>query len=63
MTLSGGIDEIRFRNEENGYTIAVLDCEGEPVVCVGTFLQYPKANTFRSRAILPYIRNSANSLK
>ena len=37
MTLSGGIDEIRFRNEENGYTIAVLDCEGEPVVCVGTF--------------------------
>ncbi len=37
MTISGGIDEIRFRNEENGYTIIVLDCDGDPLVCVGTF--------------------------
>lgn len=37
MLVSGAIDEIRFRNDENGYTIIVLDCEGEPLVCVGTF--------------------------
>ena len=37
MIIRGGIDEIRFRNDENGYTILVLDCEGEPLVCVGTF--------------------------
>lgn len=36
MTIRGDIDEIRFRNEENGFTIIVLDHEGEPVVCVGT---------------------------
>ena len=37
MRIRGGIDEIRFRNEENGYTILILDCEGEPLACVGTF--------------------------
>lgn len=36
MTVQGEIDEIRFRNDENGYTILVLDYEGEPLVCVGT---------------------------
>ena len=37
MKLVGNIDEIRFRNEENGYTITVLDIDGEPVIAVGTF--------------------------
>lgn len=37
MKLVGSIDEIRFRNEENGYTITVLDVDGDPVVAVGTF--------------------------
>lgn len=37
MIVRGEIEEIRFRNEENGYTIVVLDCEGEPLTCVGTF--------------------------
>ncbi|MCL2062622.1 MAG: ATP-dependent RecD-like DNA helicase [Firmicutes bacterium] len=37
MVLKGDIDEIRFRNDENGYTILVLDAGGEPVVCVGAF--------------------------
>ncbi len=37
MTIKGDIDEIRFRNDENGYTILVLDADGEPVTCVGTF--------------------------
>ncbi|MCH5163703.1 MAG: ATP-dependent RecD-like DNA helicase [Clostridiales bacterium] len=37
MKISGNIDEIRFRNEENGYTITVLDVNGDPVIAVGTF--------------------------
>ena len=35
--LKGDIADIRFRNEENGYSIITLDVLGEPVVCVGTF--------------------------
>ncbi len=37
MILNGDIDEIVFRNEENGYTVLVLDFKGEPVTCVGKF--------------------------
>ena len=35
--LKGDIADIRFRNEENGYTILTIDAKGEPIVCVGTF--------------------------
>lgn len=31
----GSVDEILFRNEENGYTVLVLDCDGEPVTVTG----------------------------
>ncbi len=37
MNIRGDIDEIRFRNEENGFTIVVLDVEGEPVISAGVF--------------------------
>ncbi len=37
MTVKGDIDEIIFRNEENGFTIAVLDVEGDPVTVTGVF--------------------------
>ncbi len=37
MTIKGDIADIRFRNEENGFTIVVMDVEGEPVVCKGIF--------------------------
>ena len=36
-TLKGEIADIRFRNDENGYSILTVDVAGEPVVCVGTF--------------------------
>ncbi len=38
-TISGYIDHIIFRNEDNGYTVMVLVCEGEELTCVGT-MQY-----------------------
>ena len=31
MRIRGEIVDIRFRNNENGYTVAVLDVDGEPV--------------------------------
>ena len=37
--ISGYIDQIIFRNEDNGYTVMVMICDGEEVTCVGT-LQY-----------------------
>ena len=36
-TVSGYVDHIIFRNEENGYTVLVLADEGTEVTCVGTF--------------------------
>lgn len=39
MTLKGIIQEIIFRNNENGYTVAAIECDGEIVTCVGRFPQ------------------------
>ncbi|MCL2255462.1 MAG: AAA family ATPase [Firmicutes bacterium] len=37
MEYKGSIEDIIFRNEENGYTILILDVEGQPLTCVGNF--------------------------
>ncbi|MCL2862119.1 MAG: AAA family ATPase [Firmicutes bacterium] len=37
MEFKGSIEDIIFRNEENGYTILVLDVDGQPLTCVGSF--------------------------
>ena len=34
--LTGSVEEIRFRNDENGWTVLVLDVDGEPVTVAGT---------------------------
>ncbi len=36
-SVSGYVDHIIFRNEENGYTVFVLAEEGTEITCVGTF--------------------------
>lgn len=38
MKIEGPIEEIIFRNEQNGYTVFVLDFKTTPVVCVGKLL-------------------------
>lgn len=38
-TISGYIDHVIYRNEENGYTVMVLVCDGEEMTGVGT-MQY-----------------------
>ncbi|MBQ8444352.1 MAG: ATP-dependent RecD-like DNA helicase, partial [Clostridia bacterium] len=39
MKIDGPIEEIIFRNEQNGYTVFVLDFKTTPVVCVGKLLE------------------------
>lgn len=36
-TVSGYVDHIIYRNEENGYTVLALEEEGTELTCVGTF--------------------------
>ncbi|MBE7073647.1 MAG: ATP-dependent RecD-like DNA helicase [Clostridiales bacterium] len=38
MKIEGPIEEIIFRNEQNGYTVFILDFKSTPVVCVGKLL-------------------------
>ena len=38
MQIEGSVEEIIFRNEQNGYTVFVLDFKDTPVVCVGKLL-------------------------
>lgn len=38
MELEGAVDEIIFRNEENGYSVFSFDAEDRRIVAVGTFL-------------------------
>lgn len=37
MIIEGDVEIIRFRNESNGYSVVVLDVDGEPVTAAGTF--------------------------
>ena len=37
ITIEGFIDNIIFRNEENGYTVFEVVADGEHHTCVGTF--------------------------
>ncbi len=36
-TITGFVDHIIYRNEDNGYTVLNLICEEEEITCVGTF--------------------------
>ena len=33
----GYVDHIIYRNADNGYTVLELICDGEELICVGTF--------------------------
>ena len=39
MTIKGIIQEIIFRNNDNGYTVATLESNNEIITCVGKFPQ------------------------
>lgn len=37
MKITGSVEEIIYRNETNGYSVIVLDCNCEIITCVGKF--------------------------
>lgn len=37
MKITGSVEEIVYRNEANGYSVVVLDCNCEIITCVGKF--------------------------
>ncbi len=37
MIIEGDVEIIRFRNDQNGYSVVVLDVDGEPVTAAGVF--------------------------
>ena len=37
MKIEGSIEEVVFRNPDNGYSVIVLDRSGVPLTCVGIF--------------------------
>jgi hypothetical protein len=37
VSISGYVEKIVYRNEENGYTVLVLSYEKDELSCVGTF--------------------------
>ncbi|MBQ2254346.1 MAG: ATP-dependent RecD-like DNA helicase [Clostridia bacterium] len=47
--LEGVIDEVVYSNAENGYSICVLDCMGEPVTLVGTMPFVGEGETVKVR--------------
>ena len=42
MIIIGTIEDVVFRNNENNYTVANIDCKGELICAVGNF---PSANS------------------
>ena len=35
-TIEGYVDHIVFRNDDNGYTVFVMDVDGDDLTCVGS---------------------------
>ncbi len=48
-TVSGYVDHIIFRNEENGYTVFVLNEEGTEITCVGAFQYIGQGETIEAQ--------------
>ncbi|MDX1359342.1 MAG: hypothetical protein R3232_10970, partial [Clostridia bacterium] len=36
ITISGGVEDIIYNNEDNGYCVFTINCEGSSVTVVGT---------------------------
>lgn len=50
--LKGYVDHIRFRNEDNGYTVLSLDVDGDEETVVGSFPFLMMENTYLWKEIM-----------
>ena len=63
MRIKGDVDEIRFRNEDNGFTIAVMDVDGDPVIATGVFPPVVEGQTLELDGAWVVHKNTADSSK
>ncbi|MCL2540083.1 MAG: ATP-dependent RecD-like DNA helicase [Firmicutes bacterium] len=56
MVIEGAIEDIVFRNDENGYTVINIDCSGELITAVGKFPSVSEGEFVRLNG--HYITNS-----
>ena len=63
LHIEGTVENILFRNEENGYVVLDLDAGGEPVTVVGSLAILTRANACRSMANTSHIRGSGRSFR
>lgn len=55
MRIEGTVEEIIFRNDQNGYTVFILDFKTTPVVCVGKLIN---ANIGENLALVGEYKNN-----
>lgn len=41
--IEGTVEDIRFRNEQNGYTVLSVGCDDDLITAVGVFPIFPSA--------------------
>ena len=54
--LEGIVDDVVYTNPENGYTVCVMDCAGEPVTLVGTMPFLGEGETVKVHGSTPDAR-------
>ena len=64
-SITGYIDHIIFRNEDNGYTVMVLKGmeEEQELTCVGTFPAITQGAAIEASGIIQHIRCMVNSFR
>lgn len=64
-TVTGYIDHVIFRNEDNGYTVMVLKGmeEEQELTCVGTFPAITQGLPLKLPEIIQHIRCMVNSFR
>ena len=52
--IGGTVGDIKFRNEQNGYTVLEIGCDEELVTAVGTFAHISVGETVRVSGSWPF---------
>ena len=56
--ISGYVDHIVFRNNDNGYTVMVMICDEEELTCVGIFSDIAEGECIEAAVVIALEFNS-----
>lgn len=62
-TISGTVDSVTYRNDDNGFAVAVLDYEGSPLTIVGSMGNVEEGRSLSLQAPSEPTPSSAISLR